>query len=379
MLAPGGALLLVEETRFHPWYDLSMGLQQGFDRFEDRQRRRQHPLLSRQGWLEALAEAGFEQGEAFTVEGGIADALGLEVLLARAPEALLPLTVEALTAFLRERLPAALIPAELVLLPELPLTANAKVDRAALEANAGRSVSRAGTAPETVIEKKVAAIFAELTGAEQVRREDSFFALGGDSLAIVQLYNRLRHALGADLEVAQIFRNPTVADIAAMVERTAPMVAPAGDSQVALQRGSGTPLFILPGVIAAPYYLNALAERLGAEQGLYSFQAPGLDGGLPLARIEDQAAHYLRSVLRTQPQGPYQLVGHSYGGYVAFEMAQQLLRAGAEVNLLVLLDTVVVRSRLEAFQLDAIALDSIVRALYALYEPHLEPYAALTE
>jgi amino acid adenylation domain-containing protein len=379
LLAPGGALLLVEETRFHPWYDLSMGLQQGFDRFEDRQRRRQHPLLSRQGWLEALAEAGFEQGEAFTVEGGIADALGLEVLLARAPEALLPLTVEALTAFLRERLPAALIPAELVLLPELPLTANAKVDRAALEANAGRSVSRAGTAPETVIEKKVAAIFAELTGAEQVRREDSFFALGGDSLAIVQLYNRLRHALGADLEVAQIFRNPTVADIAAMVERTAPMVAPAGDSQVALQRGSGTPLFILPGVIAAPYYLNALAERLGAEQGLYSFQAPGLDGGLPLARIEDQAAHYLRSVLRTQPQGPYQLVGHSYGGYVAFEMAQQLLRAGAEVNLLVLLDTVVVRSRLEAFQLDAIALDSIVRALYALYEPHLEPYAALTE
>jgi amino acid adenylation domain-containing protein len=379
LLAPGGALLLVEETRFHPWYDLSMGLQQGFDRFEDRQRRRRHPLLSRQGWLEALAEAGFEQNEAFTIDGGIADALGLEVFLARAPQVAAPPTVETLIAFLRERLPAALIPTEMVLLPALPLTANGKVDRAGLEACAGQSISRAGNAPETVLEKKVAAIFAELTGAVQVSREDSFFALGGSSLAMVQLHNRLRQGLGAELEVAQLFRNPSVAEIAAMVERTAPIVAPASDGMIRLRQGSETPLFILPGVIAAPYYLNALAERFAAGPGLYSFQAPGLDGGLPLARIEDQAAYYLRAVRRTQPQGPYQIVGHSYGGYVAFEMAQQLLQAGEQVSLLVLLDTVVVRSRLEAFQLDGIALDAIVRALYALYEPHLEPLATLRE
>ena len=379
LLAPGGALLLVEETRFHPWYDLSMGLQQGFDRFEDRQRRRRHPLLSRQGWLEALAEAGFAQNEAFTVDGGIADALGLEVFLARAPQAAAPPTVETLTAFLRERLPAALVPTELALLPALPLTANGKVDRAALESSAGQSSRRAGNAPETVLEKKVAAIFAELTGAAQVSREDSFFALGGTSLAMVQLHNRLRHGLGAELEVAQLFRNPSVAEIAAMVERTAPIVAPASDGMIRLRQGSETPLFILPGVIAAPYYLNALAERFAAGPALYSFQAPGLDGGLPLARIEDQAEYYLRAVRQAQPQGPYQLVGHSYGGYVAFEMARQLLQAGEQVSRLVLLDTVVVRSQLEAFQLDEIALDAIVRALYALYEPHLEPFATLRQ
>jgi len=379
LLAPGGALLLVEETRFHPWYDLSMGLQQGFDRFEDRQRRRRHPLLSRQGWLDALAETGFEQSEAFAVEGGIADALGLEVFLARAPEAAPPLTVEALTAFLREQLPTALVPTEMVLLSALPLTANGKVDRNALAEYADPSARRAGNAPESVLEKKVAAIFAELTGAEQVNREDSFFALGGSSLAMVQLHNRLRQGLGAELEVAQLFRNPTVAEIAALVERTAPIVAPAADAMITLRSGPETPLFIVPGVLAAPYYLNALAERLGPARGLYTFQAPGLDGGLPLERIEDQAAYYLRSVRHTQPQGPYQIVGHSYGGYVAYEMARQLMQAGERVGLLVLLDTVVVRSRLEAFQIDDIALDSIVRALYALYEPHLESYAALCE
>lgn len=378
LLVPGGALLLVEETHFHPWFDLSMGLQQGFDRFEDHQRRQRHPLLSRHGWLDALAEAGFEQAEAFAIDGSIAKALGLEVMLARAPE-VSPLTVEALTAFLRERLPAALVPTELVLLPELPLTANHKVDRVALEASAGRLTCRTGNAPETVLEKKVAAIFAELTGAEEVHREDSFFSLGGDSLAFVRLYNQLRRGLGAELEVAQLFRNPTVAEIAALVERTAPIVVPENDGLIRLRQGLDRPLFIMPGVIAAPYYLNDLAERLGDGPGLYSFHAPGLDSGLPLERIEDQAAYYLRSVRRTQPQGPYQIVGHSYGGYVAFEMAQQLLQAGEDVSLLVLLDTVVVHSRLEAFQIDDVALDSIVRALYALYEPHLEPYASLRE
>ena len=62
-LRPGGLLLLVEETRFLPWYDLSMGLQSGFDAFTDLDRRSQHPLLDRAAWQAVLGEAGFDRVE----------------------------------------------------------------------------------------------------------------------------------------------------------------------------------------------------------------------------------------------------------------------------------------------------------------------------
>jgi thioesterase domain-containing protein len=83
-----------------------------------------------------------------------------------------------------------------------------------------------------------------------------------------------------------------------------------------------------------------LAQRLGRNQPFYGLEAPGLDGqSEPILEIPEMAGHYLKELRRIQPDGPYLLGGHSFGGLVAFEMAQQLSRQGHEVALLAILDT----------------------------------------
>jgi thioesterase domain-containing protein len=83
-----------------------------------------------------------------------------------------------------------------------------------------------------------------------------------------------------------------------------------------------------------------LARLLPDDQPLLGLQAPGMEEGQdPLASIEEMAAEYLRNVRAHQPHGPYALAGYSFGGYVAYEMAQRLLQAGESVSLLALLDT----------------------------------------
>jgi thioesterase domain-containing protein len=79
---------------------------------------------------------------------------------------------------------------------------------------------------------------------------------------------------------------------------------------------------------------------LGKNQPFYGLQPIGLDGkSSPLTRIEDMASHYIEALRRVQPKGPYFLGGWSFGGWVAFEMAQQLQKSGEEVALLAVLDT----------------------------------------
>jgi len=83
-----------------------------------------------------------------------------------------------------------------------------------------------------------------------------------------------------------------------------------------------------------------LAQHLAPDQPMYGLQAQGLDGKQPrLNRVEDMAAHYLKEIRAVQPEGPYFLGGLSFGGTVAFEMAQQLRAQGQQVGLLFLFDT----------------------------------------
>ena len=84
LLAPGGVLLLLEETRFQRKYNFSMGFLPGFDHFEDHELRPLHPLLSSAQWRQALLGAGFVDFATFTAPGSAAEVLGVDVMLARA-------------------------------------------------------------------------------------------------------------------------------------------------------------------------------------------------------------------------------------------------------------------------------------------------------
>src|SRR6185436_7165249 len=126
---------------------------------------------------------------------------------------------DALRAFLRERLPEAMIPAAVLFLEELPRTVTGKVDRRLLARLAAEAPApEAREAPRTPAEEILAGIFAAVLGVERAGRGDSFFDLGGHSLLAMQVASRVRDAFGVDLPLRAVFEAPVVAALAARVE-----------------------------------------------------------------------------------------------------------------------------------------------------------------
>ncbi|PYB79680.1 non-ribosomal peptide synthetase [Pseudomonas soli] len=128
-------------------------------------------------------------------------------------------TPEALRSYLLARLPAYMVPSAYVLLAELPLSANGKVDRNALPVpGAAAVISRAYQAPRDELEQALAQIWTEVLKIEQVGRDDNFFELGGHSLLAVSLVARMRQA-GLHADARLLFSQPTLAELAANTRR----------------------------------------------------------------------------------------------------------------------------------------------------------------
>ncbi|MFI6586305.1 amino acid adenylation domain-containing protein [Embleya sp. NPDC050493] len=125
----------------------------------------------------------------------------------------------AVRAALARTLPAYLLPAAFVVLERLPLTANGKLDRAALPAPEQRAPSAASfVAPRGSAEELVAETFADVLGLERVGALDDFFALGGHSLLATRAVARLGAAIELTVPIRALFADPTVAGLAASVE-----------------------------------------------------------------------------------------------------------------------------------------------------------------
>ncbi len=240
-----------------------------------------------------------------------------------------------------EHLPDYMIPSAVVTLGALPLTPSGKVDRQALPAPdwSRRAHDRSYVAPRTPLEAAVADLAAQVLSVERVGVHDNFFELGGHSLLIVRLLSRIQKQLGQELALATLFQNPTVEHLARTLRQRAD--APPPTPLVGIQpNGSKRPFFCVhPGAGSVLCYVE-LARCLGAAQPFYALQAAGLeDDQPPCSQIEEMAAAYLVALRAVQPEGSYLLGGWSFGGLVAFEMAQQLRAQGQEVALLVLFDS----------------------------------------
>ncbi|MEV7676575.1 amino acid adenylation domain-containing protein [Streptomyces sp. NPDC088752] len=123
----------------------------------------------------------------------------------------------ALIAHVGGRLPAYMVPSAVQTLDALPLTANGKLDRAALPVPAAAPAA-AGRAPRGAREEILAGLFADVLGLPEVAADDNFFALGGHSLLATLLVGRIRTALDAETEIRTLFEHPTVASLAAALE-----------------------------------------------------------------------------------------------------------------------------------------------------------------
>ncbi len=124
-----------------------------------------------------------------------------------------------LRAFLKSRLPEYMVPSVFAILEKLPVNPNGKVDRSALPEPTEEVRSGAFAAPQTEIERTLAAILREVLGVEKVGKDDNFFELGGNSLQMVKVHARIQETFGADLQVVQLFTNPTVSALAAFLSQ----------------------------------------------------------------------------------------------------------------------------------------------------------------
>ena len=125
----------------------------------------------------------------------------------------------ALREHLLARLPSYMLPSHFVPVDRIPLTPNGKVDARALPAPAADRAPRAAEAPQSPVERELSAVFAEVLGLAAVPIDESFFNLGGHSLLLIGVQTRIADRLGADVEMVEFFRHPTIRDLAPLVER----------------------------------------------------------------------------------------------------------------------------------------------------------------
>lgn len=221
LLAPNGLFLAIEKTQFHRLFDLNMGLQQGFERFEDEHLRQDHPLLSKEQWQRTLFDLGFEDSVWMNQPDSVADFIGFDVFVAQGSSSVKQFKPKQLRNFLHKKLPDYMVPSDFKLLDALPLTVNGKVDRLALSGLKGHSeqLSAAYAMPQTETEQFIASVWQEILRIEKVGIHDNFFELGGDSLQVTQVASRLREQFKINLSVQSLFESPTLNSLAESIEQ----------------------------------------------------------------------------------------------------------------------------------------------------------------
>jgi amino acid adenylation domain-containing protein len=247
-----------------------------------------------------------------------------------------------LRSFTAQQLPNYMVPALFVMLSELPLSPNGKVDLRALPAPEDTRPDPTATfiAPQDEIERQLTEIWQQVLGVNPIGIKDNFFDLGGHSLLAVRLFNDIEQVWGKKLPLASLFQAPTIAQLAALLRQDRQHTS--WSSLVLIRSGTTQqpPVFCIHPVGGNILEYQALANYLDERHTIYGLQSRGLDGQQPpLQRITDMAREYIQEMQTVQPEGqPYFLLGYSLGGTIAFEIARQLYAQGQPVDLLGLLD-----------------------------------------
>ncbi|ELS50235.1 non-ribosomal peptide synthetase [Streptomyces viridochromogenes] len=245
---------------------------------------------------------------------------------------------DTLQAFARDRLPEYMVPTAIVVLTDLPLTVNGKLDRAALPVpDRALPEQTRGTrrGPGTVLEDLLCEAFAEVLGLETFGLDDNFFQHGGHSLLAVKLVARLRER-GVSVTVGTLLAAPTVAELLNRMNLSS--VADSLDVILPMKTdGTHAPFFCVHPAGGLSWSYSPLVRHVPKEMRLYGLQARGFDGSSRFAAsVTEMASDYIQQIRTIQETGPYYILGFSAGGIPAHEIAVQLEAAGEEVVLVIL-------------------------------------------
>ncbi|HUS79681.1 MAG TPA: amino acid adenylation domain-containing protein, partial [Armatimonadota bacterium] len=245
-----------------------------------------------------------------------------------------------LREFLTGVLPRAMVPAQFVIMDELPLGPTGKVDRAALPepGTVIPATDAARVAPRDDLERALVRVWERVLGLSEVGVTDSFFDLGGHSLLAARLVAEMEAELGARLLLSSVFVTPTIEGLARALRRGADRALPT--SVLPLRSGRPGPTLVMPEVLPEldPGY-RALADALDGYLNMTLLHTPAgreeAEGG---EGIETLAAGLVADLLQAQPVGPRFLVGSCINSLVAWEMAWQMQQAGHDVALLAVVE-----------------------------------------
>ncbi|MDF3284680.1 non-ribosomal peptide synthetase [Gordonia sp. N1V] len=267
-------------------------------------------------------------------------------------------------------LPRHMVPAQIIAVDALPHTSAGKIDDAALPPP---QWTQSGRAPATAHEHAVCAAFESVLGVP-VGMDDDFFDAGGNSLALIALRDEIEHRTGLRISVAELFAHATPAGVVAggdwLLEHRVVELSAESAARKAMV-GESAPLWVVHTVTGIVTDYAPLAHAMPHRRVL-GVQLPELldtAHAMPesLAAI---AARHVTAIRERQPDGPYRLIGWSYGGVLAHEIARQIVESGGEIALLVLLDPRT-PAELVAAELQGVADDDAARL-----DELLQPLAA---
>ncbi|NEO73284.1 alpha/beta fold hydrolase, partial [Moorena sp. SIO3H5] len=250
--------------------------------------------------------------------------------------------IDELRHYLQQQLPEYMVPQSYMVLDALPLTANGKVDRKRLptpELIGDRHSSDTYIPPRNHQELQLVKLWQEILEVQPIGVRSNFFDLGGHSLLAVRLMNRIEQDFGRSLPLATLFQAATIEQLAASLqqEQSVTSLSPLVPIQT---QGTQPPIFCVHPAGGTVFCYLELSQLLGADQPFYGLQSLGQqEGQAPLTTVEEMATAYLAAIRDIQPQGPYLLMGWSFGGMIALQMAHDLLSQGEQIAFLGLLDT----------------------------------------
>ncbi len=262
--------------------------------------------------------------------------------------------------FLSLSLASYMIPSQFVFLDAFPLTANGKIDQNKLPFENQTFAQEEGTyvAPRNSLEIQLTKIWESVLGKQPIGITENFFNLGGESLMAVRLCSEIERTLEQKVPVSLIFQTQSIDQLAKRITQRgehgpSPLMVPIQAG------GSNPPIFsVLFGATFKPFMNNY------SNQPYYMFFNQGHDGNPALhTTVEKIAFWYVKEMQTIQPQGPYFLAGYSFGGMVAYEMAQQLRQQGETIALLALVDPTLPHSQAKLAsgksQLETLSIDTL--------------------
>ncbi len=249
-------------------------------------------------------------------------------------------TIPELQQYAQQHLPAYMVPSVFMLLDEMPITANGKIDRRALP---DPEVTRSATGdtyvePVSFVQGQLVQIWEELLDVRPIGIKDNFFSLGGHSLLAARLIESIEQSFGKKIALATLFAGPTIEQLTNALEKDVDTTSRI--PVIAVQAGGSLrPFFFLHGDwTGGAFYCFALARSLGPEQPFYVLEPYKFAGQHSLLTLEEMASAHIEAMRAIQPEGPYLLGGFCNGALLAYEMARQLEEVGQRVNFLGLIN-----------------------------------------